>query len=227
MEQKDSVPAELVKALIAAQADFPAIDKTQENKHFGSKYADLAAVLNAVRPVLSKHGLAIVQLVSENEHGTTLVTKLLHPTGELESTMPLAIDGLNSQQIGSVLTYQRRYSALAICGVHPEDDDDDGTAASTAVPQARSGRSTGSGGRPATPKQVEFARKLMEAVVAPTLTLAYIEETIGRAAQLEELFTHEMSKLIDRLQDDKKAGRTATGEMELDGDTYPPGQEPF
>jgi hypothetical protein len=213
----------LVKALVAAQADFGGIGKTQENKHFGSKYADLASVLNAVRPVLTKHGLALVQVVSENEAGTTLVTKLLHETGELESVMPLAIDGLNSQQVGSVLTYQRRYSALAICGVHPEDDDDDGTAASTAAPAARTAPRGQSGGKAASPKQVAFAEKLLGDVVAPPLTLDYIAETVGRTASLDELYTHEMSKLIDRLQDDKKAGRTPEGVVA----EYGPGEEPF
>ena len=214
----------LVAALVKAQAEFPPIAKSQENKHFGSRYADLADVLKAVRPVLAANGLAITQLVSENEHGTILVTKLLHVGGgELTSTMPLAMDGISSQAVGSLLTYLRRYCALAICGVHPDDDDDDGNSSSSEPPARRSSRPAQSGGKPATPKQVDFAHRLLSEVVAPPLVLSYIEEATGRAAQLEELSTAEMSRLIDRLQDDKKAGRTADGDVA----EYGPGEEPF
>jgi hypothetical protein len=218
--------SELVKALAAAQADFPPIEKHQENKHFGSKYADLAACLNAVRPTLAKHGIALVQVVEENEHGTTLVTKLLHEAGELVSTMPLPMDGLNSQQIGSMMTYARRYSALAICGVHPVDDDDDGNAASTAeAPQRRSsGRTSGSGGRPATDKQIALAEKLLGEVVHHSKYLAVIGEVVGRQAELGDLMTFEASKLIDWLQDEKKAGRTPDGDVQADAAD---GTEPF
>jgi hypothetical protein len=219
--------SELVKALAAAQADFPPIEKHQENKHFGSKYADLAACLNAVRPTLAKHGIALVQVVEENEHGTTLVTKLLHEAGELVSTMPLPMDGLNSQQIGSMMTYARRYSALAICGVHPVDDDDDGNAASTAeAPQRRSsGRPSGSQSKPGTPteKQVNYANRLLNEVVHHSLHHKTLREQTGKSSTLD-LNTAEMSGFIDWLLEQKKAGRTAEGDIAADAAD---GTEPF
>jgi hypothetical protein len=67
--------------------------------------------------------------------------------------------------------------------------------------------------RAASPKQVGFASKLMAEVVHVNLVAQYIEDTIGRASPLEELSTAEMSKLIDKLQDERKAGRTADGDV--------------
>lgn len=214
----------IITALAAAQAEFGAITKSQTNSHFGSKYADLAAVLDVVRPTLAKHGIALVQLVEDLDDGTVLVTKLLHETGEIVSSMPLPLDGLTSQQIGSTLTYLRRYSALAICGVHPEGDDDDGNAATEAGPRRATGRSSRSSSKPASEKQVAFAERLLKEVVHHSQHLAYITETVGRDTQLDGLTVAEMSTLIDRLQDDKKAGRTPEGDI---AEAAAEGTEPF
>lgn len=119
----------LYAALSAAQGEFPAIPldkevevRTTTGATYRFRYATLAGILSVVRPVLAKHGLAVTQCLKEGH----LVTMLCHAAGaHIESSMALAIkDGMKQQEIGSVLTYARRYSLSSILGVVGEDDDD-------------------------------------------------------------------------------------------------------
>lgn len=128
--------SDLVAALAAAQAEFPTIPKNHTNPHFKSRYADLSDVLAAVRPVLAKHGIALVQPLRWTDAGLELVTALLKGDERLESSMPLPVDA-KPQDLGSRLTYLRRYSLCALLGVAAEDDDD-GNAAQAAEPKYRS-----------------------------------------------------------------------------------------
>ena len=122
---------ELAKALAAAQAEIRNPQKEALNPHFKSRYTDLAGGLDAVRPVLAKHGLAIVQSTDMNGDMMMLTTRLLHSSGQwIESVYPVARFPAQHQQIGSALTYSRRYSLFALAGVAGTDDDDDGNDAS-------------------------------------------------------------------------------------------------
>lgn len=228
----------IVAALAAAQAEFPKITKSQTNSHFGSKYADLADVLEVVRPTLAKHGIALVQLVEDRDDGTVLVTKLLHESGEIVSSMPLPIDGLTSQQIGSAMTYARRYAALAICGVHPEGDDDDGNAATEAGPRRLSGRSGGSQSKRASDAQRGLIERLLNETVHHSMHAKVISERVGRDCTINDLTSSEASPLIEWLKAEKKAGRKPDGDLPIDSepwddvtdfdDTCRPGEEgPF
>lgn len=122
---------ELAKALAAAQAEIRNPQKEALNPHFKSRYTDLAGGLDAVRPVLAKHGLAIVQSTDMEGDMMMLTTRLLHSSGQwIESVYPVARFPAQHQQIGSALTYSRRYSLFALAGVAGTDDDDDGNDAS-------------------------------------------------------------------------------------------------
>jgi hypothetical protein len=125
----------LVAALARAQAVMPAISKNHTNPHFQSRYADIADVLAVVRPVLAKEGIAITQTTRITDAGCELVTCLLKGDDRLESAMPLQIDQ-KAQDLGSRLTYLRRYALCALVGVAAEDDDD-GHAASQAPTRTR------------------------------------------------------------------------------------------
>lgn len=124
----------LVAALARAQAEFPPIQKTHTNPHFRSRYADLSDVLGAVRPVLAKHGIAVVQQCRCRWSGDQyeLVTALLFGKDRIESCLPFPVDA-KPQDMGSRLTYLRRYALAALIGVAAEDDDD-GNAAQAAAP---------------------------------------------------------------------------------------------
>lgn len=120
----------LAAALSKAQMELknPVMDKN--NPYFNSKYASLASVRDSVIPVLAKHGIAVVQLLSNNAAGEiSCTTKLIHTSGEsIESTLSLPSAKKDAQSMGSASTYARRYSLQAIAGV-VGDEDDDGHAA--------------------------------------------------------------------------------------------------
>ena len=125
-------------AFVAAQKDFGAIVK--DTRGARGKYAPLDAVLEMVRPVLNKHGLALSQ--STYIDGETLIvrTMIVHQeTGEThEATYPAGALSLPHQQLGAGVTYARRYSILSIAGVFPEQEDDDGEKAGQAGGKVRS-----------------------------------------------------------------------------------------
>ena len=123
---------QLFAAFAAFQSEVRDPVKDSSNPHFKSRYADLHGVLAAVRPVLAKHGLAVTQTISvrEGQVHPLLETTLLHSSGEsLSSTVPLAVTKAGPQEFGSVMSYLRRYSLMALLGIAGADDDDDGEAA--------------------------------------------------------------------------------------------------
>ncbi|CAN5419789.1 hypothetical protein BH11PLA2_BH11PLA2_32620 [soil metagenome] len=129
VEKSPSIAA-LAGALAAAQIEMRNPVKDSVNPHFNSKYAALAAVRDAVMPILGKHKLSVVQLPTETATGPALVSILLHSSGEfIQSTLLLRAMKMDPQGIGSSLTYARRYALQSIAGVAAEDDDD-GNAAS-------------------------------------------------------------------------------------------------
>ena len=122
---------ELATALAAAQAEIKNPAKESINPHFKSRYTDLAGGLDCVRPVLAKHGLSIVQSTGMDGEMMLLTTRLLHKSGQwIESVYPVARFPAQHQQIGSALSYSRRYSLFALAGIAGSDDDDDGNDAS-------------------------------------------------------------------------------------------------
>ena len=111
----------LIQALIKARAEFPSIQKDKVNPHFKVSYASLDSVLDAVTPVLCKHGLAIVQLM---EKGNILKTHLFHESGEVLTSEYELPDIQDNQKKGAALTYARRYSVCALLSITADEDDD-------------------------------------------------------------------------------------------------------
>lgn len=113
----------LAEALAKAQAEMKAAPLNRVNPHFKSKYADLPAVIDAVRPALTKHGLSVTQVTRIADGGMVLVTTLHHASGEsLSGEYPLPVG--KPQEMGSAMTYARRYSLAAMCCIAADDDDD-------------------------------------------------------------------------------------------------------
>jgi hypothetical protein len=115
--------AALYTALAAAQAEIGNIPKDSQG-NFG-RYSTLDAVLRVVLPVLSRHGLAVMQPLSDAEGGRVAVTtRLVHAGGGMvESTISGRPAKDTPQGQGSTITYLRRYSLMALVGVAPTDDD--------------------------------------------------------------------------------------------------------
>lgn len=115
---------ELATAMAKAQAEVENASKNAANPHFKSKYADLAEVLNTVRPVFSKHGLAIIQSPGFADGLASITTTIAHSSGQyMTDTVHAPVGKMDAQGVGSALTYLRRYSLAAFAGVAQEDDD--------------------------------------------------------------------------------------------------------
>jgi hypothetical protein len=139
--------AELAKALSAAQGEVEGAVKGKANPAFRSKYADLAAVWDACREALTKHGLAIVQSPGPCADGRMeMTTMLAHASGEwMRGTLTIPLAKVDAQAYGSATTYARRYALAAFVGVAPEDDD--GNAAAAAAPKREAPAPAPMGGR--------------------------------------------------------------------------------
>ena len=112
-------------AMVNAQKAYGPALKTSTNPGYKSKYADLSACVEAVIDALNGNGIALAQTCSESVDGVTVETKFLHESGEEWSGGKLFIPATkkDAQGFGSALTYARRYSLMAACGIAPEDDD--------------------------------------------------------------------------------------------------------
>jgi len=99
--------------------------KEKTNPHFRAKYADLGAVVDAIKPALKNHGLWFSQVSYDIEHAASIETVIIHSSGEWLSTgiVSVPVSKSDAQGFGSALTYARRYSLSAAFGVAPEDDD--------------------------------------------------------------------------------------------------------
>jgi hypothetical protein len=120
-------------ALVKAQKQFAPALKTNTNPHFKSKYVGLDGCVEAVIDALNDNGIYLMQKNHPNDTGIAVETIFIHESGESISGGVLTVpaDKQNPQGYGSALTYARRYSLMAACGIAPEDDD--GQAASKPV----------------------------------------------------------------------------------------------
>ena len=148
----------LATALAKAQSEIVGARKTSKNPFFKSDYADLFEVLEATRPILSKHGLSIVQTNDGVEIiGSTAFlhvgTMLMHTSGQwIRSFIPLPIESpVNCHKLGSAMTYGRRYGLSAMVGIAQMDDDGNAaternTRPEEQAPNHRVTRTTGNAG---------------------------------------------------------------------------------
>jgi hypothetical protein len=149
---KSESTAQLAAALAAAQGQMEAAKKDSANPFFKSKYADLSAVMDAIREPFAKNGLAYSQITASDGDNVSVETLLLHSSGEwISGILVLPVSKHDAQGIGSAITYARRYALSAIAGVSAEDDD--GNAATVAAPN----RNGTNAQRPAPPQSRQAA----------------------------------------------------------------------
>jgi len=115
----------LATALVKAQKAFGPALKTSTNPHFRSRYADLSACVEAVIDALNDNGIALIQKNYDCANGVMIETMFIHESGEMLECGILHVPAnkQDAQGYGSALTYARRYSLMAACGIAPEDDD--------------------------------------------------------------------------------------------------------
>ena len=139
----------LAEALVAAQAELPYALKRDANGEVNGrayKYMTLDKLIEATRPILTKHGLSITQwptTIPRGDDGMVpgLTTRLVHRTADVtvwvtgrtetsmanesvEYTMPLYLTDKSMQGLGSAITYARRYAWAAALGIAAEEDTD-------------------------------------------------------------------------------------------------------
>ena len=127
---------DLAIALAKAQSEMHMADLNRTNPYFKSRYADLASVVAASRPALSKHGLSVTQQIVHQDDGqSVLYTTLWHISGEWISSKVRIVPAKNDiQTISSHTTYLKRMCYSSLIGVVTGDEDDD---AETAVATTR------------------------------------------------------------------------------------------
>jgi hypothetical protein len=125
VEDQSPTVGKIAKALANAQKDIMGAKKGSVNPFFKSGYADLYAVIESCREILSKNEIAFVQGNRFKNGVFLVVTKLIHSSGEwLSSEIALPMPkNANAQAIGSLNTYGRRYGLAAMAGVAQKDDD--------------------------------------------------------------------------------------------------------
>ena len=191
---------QLFDALSKAQATFESAEKAGENPHFRSKYATLATVLEATKKGRSENGLALIQMPANYNNAVAVITMLGHKSGQwIESMMAVVPARYDAQGAGSVVTYLRRYVAMAMLGIAPEDDDGEAAVRPAATvgagPQAAPAStssprgSAGSSSRPAPAPQAPPKK------ITP-------DEAMALAALLEEN-SADVAKVLEECRVDK------------------------
>lgn len=134
MMQSETI-GKLIEALAKAQADITSITKDREvsiqpregGRAYKFKYVTLDALIEHVRKPLTDNGLWFVQTFGMDD-GLFLETTLLHSSGEWMSGRLPVPPAKSNQDLGSTITYLKRYSLAAMLGLSSEDDDDANTA---------------------------------------------------------------------------------------------------
>jgi len=128
---KPTTPNTATASLVAALAALDNVKANKINPAFKAKYVSLDALLDAIKPVLLEHDLALIQTLVSQEGKVGVSTAFLHVSGERFDfgTLLVKADGLTAQQIGGAITYIRRQSIQTACSISV-DLDDDGAVAS-------------------------------------------------------------------------------------------------
>lgn len=142
-ERSESI-GKLAEALAKAQGQFESVEKDEEAKagKINYKYAELESYIRATRRGLSENGIAIIQTPLNKEGQAdriTVETLLVHSSGEWIKgllALPIVPGYMKNplQDLGSAISYGRRYMFTAMVGIAAKRDDDDGQAGGVTPP---------------------------------------------------------------------------------------------
>jgi hypothetical protein len=117
---------EIAAALAKAHTEMAIAGLNSDNPFFKSKYADLAEIVRVSRPVLSKNGITIPQVLIDCDDGSWLISRMMHTSGQwMESKVRIKPPKNDIQSYASIVSYQKRYAYAALAGVVSGDEDDD------------------------------------------------------------------------------------------------------
>ena len=119
---------ELATALSNAQGAYKELKFNRRNPVNLNEYADIEAIHRATRSALKDNGLSTTQLPNSSEDGTTLLTRLLHASGqfvECRSRITL-VSGETKLFVSQLNEYKKQHlmAILGIAAINDPDDDD-------------------------------------------------------------------------------------------------------
>jgi len=162
--------------LLEFQKKIGIIKKDSKNPHFKNTYASLTQILSEVKPLLTECGLILIQPISLEGVGTTIID---FETGEKIETVISLPTNLSFQQLGSAITYFRRYTLASLLSLEIDDDD----AQSTVIKQ------------PNLNEQVESAK----AKIITATSLADLQTKYKALTPIEQRF-NEVVELANKLK---------------------------
>jgi len=201
--------AKLDAALAKAQGEITAAIKDSPNPAFKTKYADLGAVMEAIRPALAKHAISITQWpIHSTDNRVHMVTRIAHDGEWMRATFSMPVQKQDAHGYGSIVTYLRRYCIASAIGVITDVDDDGNAAAGrpAAPPAMPSVNGTPgaskAGSRPAYEKMI--------AAIRGASTLRALDEWYkANVAEIDKLPVEWLDELrmeyVDRQSDLKKS----------------------
>jgi len=123
----DEAREALWQAIWVIQQKMPILKKTADNPFFHSKYADLPGIMEVLQPLLTENNLILLHRGAQHPTDPTMIgveTELLHSSGcRMASTFFAKPSKPGAQEVGSCITYLRRYGIQALLAITSEDDD--------------------------------------------------------------------------------------------------------
>lgn len=126
--RKEKAATAYAEALAEMQPQLPRVIRSRENSHTKAKYAPLEDINQAITPALQKHGFSVFFTIDQGEKTVSVTAALRHSQGHTEKatiTLPIDVPAGKSpvQQIGSTITYGKRYALCAILNISTGDTD--------------------------------------------------------------------------------------------------------
>lgn len=124
MEKELNIHEALVKAL--ATIEQPKFNCSVKYGGTNFKYADLTAIMSVVRKPLLENGFIIMHDFYERYDKHFIKTYFKYKTGETVGNVifPIDVTRKEMKDIGSQITYLKRYSICILCGLSAEEDND-------------------------------------------------------------------------------------------------------
>lgn len=170
--QTQNITPEFAKAYAEAIARTRDVVADAENPFHKNAYATLGQHIAGTKAIFAQHGLAIVQFPVSDGNSIGVETMVLHSGGGYISrkvTLPVT-EGVKGQDVGSLVSYLRRYAIASVANLATSDDDAEADRTAKSAPAVTKG--TGVFAKPAALPAPPLPQKVLEAPVNSDLAAA-------------------------------------------------------
>lgn len=207
----------IAPALVKAINAMGGASKDADNPFFKSKYTTLGNAVAAAKEALTKNDICVLQ--DQNgitEHSTVnLVTRLLHSSGEwIETTCEAKPKSFTPQDIGSSITYLRRYGLMAALSIPSEDDDGNGASQGTQQPDVKQPKKNGASKNQAVRKLYSDLEGEIDACGDDLDALTLLSESDEFRSKIKELPADWQRSIRERGAEAKTAAVAASGGLQ-------------